>query len=78
MQFAKLPDPDPCPCAERRGPAGAKNLVLGLPCKVAPASFLCNLLQGVESVFLLSSQLRAGPVHFDVKEVHAGYLSGGG
>lgn len=78
MQFGELPDPGPHPCAERRGPAGGKNLVLGLPCKVAPASFLCNLSLGVESVFLGSSQPRAGPVHFDVNEVHAGYLSGGG
>lgn len=36
MQFGELPDPGPHPCAERSGPAGGKNLVLGLPCKVAP------------------------------------------
>lgn len=44
------------------------------------ASFLCNLLLGVESVFLVSSQPGAR-LHFDVKEVHgvqASYLSGGG
>ena len=40
--------------------------------------FLCNLSLGIESVFSVSSQPRAGQVHFDVKEVHPGYLSGGG
>lgn len=34
------------------------------------ASFLCNLLLGVESVFLVSSQPGAR-LHFDVKEVQA-------